>query len=119
MAKLTHRLLPRYGNWGGPGWSGGQWQENYENTDWTVPPTDSLDALFKEHDLSYQQTIANIPENKREAYFDTADRKLSNDANALPQNPSKWPNPPTTASWWYAWGYRKLVIYIFDIRASN
>ena len=115
MAKLIHKLLPRYGNWGGPGWSGGKWQENYENTDWEVPARDSLDVLFKIHDRSYQQAIANFPEDKREPEFDKADKVLSNSADELSKNPSEWPEPPKTASWLYAWLYRKLVIVIFHL----
>lgn len=114
MAKFIHKLLPRYGNWGGPGWSGGQWQDNYENTDWSVPPRDSLDALFKEHDRGYQKAIANISNlQEREEEFNRIDKILSELADKLDPDPKKWPEPPTTASWWYAWIYRKLVIVIF------
>jgi len=119
MAKLTHRILPRYGNWGGPGWSGGQWQDNYENTDWSVPARDSLDDLFKLHDKAYQQAIKKLPEDEREPKFNEADKILSESANKLSSNPSKWEDPPKTVSWWYAWGYRKLVIFIFGIRGNT
>ena len=46
-------LLPRYGNWGGPGWSGGKWCPP-NSTDWSVPGVDEMDELFKEHDKQYQ-----------------------------------------------------------------
>jgi VCBS repeat-containing protein len=50
--------FPTYGNWGGPGWSGGQ--ENLPNAPITpsqlsVAPIDGLDALFKEHDIGYDK----------------------------------------------------------------
>lgn len=45
-------LFPRYGNWGGPGWSAGCW--NPTETDWFVPTIDAMDELFKRHDWSYQ-----------------------------------------------------------------
>ena len=47
------RLLPRYGNWGGPGWSSGKWCPPNE-TDWSKPPIDALDQLFRDHDFAYQ-----------------------------------------------------------------
>jgi len=40
-----------YGNYGGAGWTGGQWWW----TDFSVAPTDQLDAAFKNHDWSYSQ----------------------------------------------------------------
>ena len=118
MAKLIHRLLPRYGNWGGPGWSGGKWQDNYENTDWSVPARDALDSLFKDHDRAYQKAIADLPEDQREESFNKADLTLSQEADRLPINPSKWYEPPTTATWLYAYIYRKLVIFLFNVRGS-
>lgn len=46
------RLIPRYGNWGGPGWSAGRW--NPSVTNWAVDAVDSMDELFKWHDWAYQ-----------------------------------------------------------------
>ena len=44
---------PWYGNWGGPGWSGGECSKP-GRTKWHVEPIDALDACFKEHDKGYQ-----------------------------------------------------------------
>jgi len=43
-----------YGNWGGPGWSGGEFVHDPKLTDWTVQAVDDMDAAFKMHDLHYQ-----------------------------------------------------------------
>lgn len=54
------RLIPRYGNWGGVGWSAGRWNNDPAATDWTVPPVDAMDALFKAHDRAYQTGACRI-----------------------------------------------------------
>jgi hypothetical protein len=50
--------IPTYGNYGGPGYTGGttdplQW--NY-----TIAPVDALDALFKLHDRAYDLSITPV-----------------------------------------------------------
>lgn len=47
-------FIPRHGNWGAPGWSGGAWVKDPARTDWSVPPIDALDDLCREHDRDYQ-----------------------------------------------------------------
>ena len=47
-------LFPTYGNWGAPGWSGGEWVTDPARTNWDKQPVDEMDALFKEHDRGYQ-----------------------------------------------------------------
>jgi len=42
-----------YGNWCGPGWSGGECSKKGK-TKWHVKPIDALDACCKEHDKGYQ-----------------------------------------------------------------
>ena len=49
------RLLT-YGNWGGPGWSGGEYVSDRRLTRWNVQPVDAMDAAFREHDMAYQTT---------------------------------------------------------------
>lgn len=67
------RLIPRYGNWGGPGWSGGKWCPPNE-TDWSVKPVDNMDAAFARHDMGYQAPfIRNVD----------ADRDLVSDLKAI------------------------------------
>ena len=48
------KLIPTYGNWGGPGWSGGRYEDDIDAVDWDVPAVDELDKLFKNHDWLYQ-----------------------------------------------------------------
>lgn len=43
-----------YGNWGGPGWSGGRFESDRSKVDWSVKPVDAMDEAFKLHDLGYQ-----------------------------------------------------------------
>jgi hypothetical protein len=45
-------LIPRYGNYGGRYWTGGQ----YNGTDFSVLPRNALDNAFRNHDLAYQST---------------------------------------------------------------
>ena len=49
-----------YGNWGGPGWSGGEWVFDPSKTNWGVPPVDDMDALFKAHDFDMQNGIPKL-----------------------------------------------------------
>ncbi len=48
------RYIPRYGNWGGVGWSAGRWNNDPSMTDWSVAGVDAMDDLFKAHDRAYQ-----------------------------------------------------------------
>lgn len=52
--KWWQRLFPHYGNWGGPGWSGGQWCNDPEKTRWDVVGIDDMDEFFRFHDHAYQ-----------------------------------------------------------------
>lgn len=47
--------VPTYGEYGGPNWTGGQVVGDDEPGDYTVPPEDPLDALFRKHDMAYDQ----------------------------------------------------------------
>lgn len=47
-------IFPRYGNWGGPGWSAGMYNNDPALTDWSVPGIDAMDNLYKVHDRAYQ-----------------------------------------------------------------
>lgn len=50
-------FLPRYGNWGCPGWSAGRWNNGNTDTDWSVSGVDGIDTLFKHHDWGYQHSL--------------------------------------------------------------
>lgn len=58
-----------YGNWGGPGYSAGVYNDDPAATDKTVPGIDKMDEAFKVHDLAYQ---ASTDPDARDA----ADREL-------------------------------------------
>lgn len=49
-----------YGNWGGPGWTGGQWKPYEDLTpdeqDHLAPPIDAQDACYQEHDRCYSRS---------------------------------------------------------------
>ncbi len=88
--------LPRYGNWGGRGWSGA-------NEPWFKPPMDSLDEAFMYHDYGYMRG-----ENEK------ADRELVKALKALPDDPKKWEHPPKNEI--YAYAYRKAALVAFQDR---
>ena len=48
-----------YGNWGGPGWTGGQWKPYEDLTPdeqaHLAPPIDAQDACYQQHDLCYSR----------------------------------------------------------------
>jgi hypothetical protein len=46
--------IPTYGNYGGPGYSNGAVLTSpNQAVDYSVPPVDALDALFRFHDMAY------------------------------------------------------------------
>jgi hypothetical protein len=49
------RIVPRYGNWGGPGWSANRVMggDVIPEVFRTQPTTDSMDEIFKAHDWAY------------------------------------------------------------------
>jgi hypothetical protein len=47
----------RHGNWCGPGYSGGEKQDDPNKTKWNVGTTDEVDACCKPHDKGYQDAI--------------------------------------------------------------
>lgn len=114
-----NRLIPTYGNWGGPGWSGGKRHENYKNTDWSVEALDSMDELFKEHDKKYQKAIEKYNsqeidiKEKNKIWLD-ADKKLIENLDFLSQDPNKWFKKPLNITW--AWLYRKSAIFLFQVK---
>lgn len=52
--KWWQYLIPKYGNWGGPGYSAGIWNNDPTKTDWNVPALGPMDQAFKDHDRVYQ-----------------------------------------------------------------
>lgn len=52
---MHNRFVPTYGNWGGPGYSGGRRPKHINRRDRTLrEPVDEIDELFMEHDFGYE-----------------------------------------------------------------
>jgi len=118
MAKLWQYLFPTYGNYGGPGWSGGARMNNYAEVDWSVQPSDSLDECFHDHDKDYQASIAKfdsgeINDVEKNQMWVKADEALVGRIKEISADPKKWPKPPTKNSTKYAWFYRKGALVGF------
>jgi RHS repeat-associated protein len=101
---LPDALVPTYGNWGGPGWSGGQ-----RGGVGPLPPIDSMDKCFKAHDECYGE---------RGCWRDSApvrrrcDRELVDCLSELPSDPRTWPRPAPDPAW--ARYYRQGATRIFQ-----
>lgn len=120
-APLWQYLIPKYGNYGGPGWSGGAMMSNYNDVDWSNKPVDSLDWRFLDHDKRYQKSIklrddGTISDYEMHNRWNEADKNLIKEISNIPIDPSEWSFPPTTHSIFYAWLYRKLAIYGFALK---
>ena len=77
-------LVPRYGNYGGPGWTAGNGPE----------PTDDMDRLFSKHDSVYAQSD-----------YKGGDKALINGLNNLSLNHSNWNRPPQSKAYSYVYRY--------------
>jgi hypothetical protein len=77
ISTAKYNLVPstsfRYGNWGGPGWSGGQ-EVNYIPS-MPAAPVDDLDTYCQNHDYAYSNAIA--------AWFATRDAANQQYATAV------------------------------------
>ena len=96
------RLVPTYGNWGGPYWSGG----TRNGPDWGVAPVDSLDHVFYDHDVRYHAAGGDRFKELE------ADRLLREELGELRWDPLAWDRPPESAS--YAAAYRLGAAIAFD-----
>ncbi len=85
-----------YGNWGGPGWTGGQWTSpGHQYEDMTPdqrtklkPPRDRQDECYKQHDICYAncRTQYKCDANSRRECYRNCDRALSRCLGNLPPN---------------------------------
>lgn len=117
--KNLFKYIPTYGNWGGPGWSGGTRPASPSETNWNTPPIDDMDLLFKEHDKSYQDAIMlcdchQIDTGDMHNRWNSADKALVYNLMKLPLRFSSWIVPPTNKV--YATLYRFAAIVIFGLR---
>lgn len=110
-------LLPRYGNWGGIGYSGGAFPGSPAETDWSVPPVDSMDDLFKRHDKVYQYAIEHAPTvEMRNADWEEADKWLVRSLQDMPIDTRKWAQPPRSPL--YARIFRYFSIGVFWLKVK-
>lgn len=109
------RILPRYGNWGGIGYSGGTFPDAPAQTNWDVPAVDTMDELFKQHDKLYQYAIEHCPTIEyRNADWEFADQWLVCSLLDIPIDPGKWERPPRSKL--YARIFRYFSIGIFWLK---
>jgi hypothetical protein len=116
---ILNRMCPRYGNWGGPGWSGGTFPARPSDTDWSIPGIDSMDDLFKEHDRGYQDALSaynsqDINKSEMIGFWDDADKNLVSGLGGLSRSPGRWSRPAPNTLW--AWFYRNLGMGSFWIK---
>lgn len=100
------RIIPRYGNYGAPGYSAGIYNDNPELTDWSIAPTDDMDKAFKYHDYHYQH------QNFVHTIY-KADKDLVDDLISI-GNPWAWKISPKTMI--YAFLYRQAAIKLFFLK---
>lgn len=100
-----------YGNWGGPGWSGGEFVNDPLLVKINIPAVDSLDALFLPHDRSYQAAKNTAFEREARRYADAA---LLVGMISLPLRSAKWASPPRR--WYHALAYRAAAVVGFALK---
>ncbi len=84
---------PTNGNWGGKCWSGGQYSCGGHPMG-TKPPTDSADRCYMHHDNCYDKCSAMKDGKAQYACIKACDAALVKELKALPDDPTKWPEPP-------------------------
>ncbi|WP_243375334.1 RHS repeat-associated core domain-containing protein [Geotalea sp. SG265] len=95
------RTHPRYGNWGGEGWSGGN--SGMEG------PIDSMDMCFQQHDSCYDSLSGGTCNTKK-----SCDKALVECLYRLPPNSSNWQYPPFDPI--YAGFYRTWALTYFQTK---
>lgn len=88
---MNGRWGPKNGNWGGGNWSGGQVPSANSGNDGTVPPTDSADQCYYEHDHCYSS--CGDKNNSK-----SCDATLKSCLRKLPKNTQNWSKPPPTGT---------------------
>ena len=119
--KTWQYLVPKYGNFGGPGWSGGAMMDSYDEVDWSVKPMDSLDETFHCHDTGYQEAIekeknGDISYVEMRRKWVKADMELVARIKKIPADPRKWERKPVTCCKLYSWFYRKCALAVFSTK---
>jgi RHS repeat-associated protein len=106
---LPDALVPTYGNWGGPGWSGGQ-----RGGIGPLPPVDSMDKCFKAHDFCYGELDCS---KDSASVRRSCDKELVRCLTQLPSDPLSWPGPAPDPK--RAERYRKAATRLFEWRSHH
>jgi RHS repeat-associated protein len=104
---LSDVIVPTYGNWGGPDYSGGWRPSEHNGQNGPGAPIDSMDELFMQHDLHYGQygitprtpnsncdQIQDPCERKKCQEKRKADNDLKHGLENLPPFVDNWNRPP-------------------------
>jgi RHS repeat-associated protein len=97
---------PANGNWGGKCWSGGQYSCGGHPMG-NKPPTDSADRCYMHHDNCYDKCKGD------KKCLKACDAALAKELKLLPDNPTKWPEPPLKGTESDSSIYRSGAIGIF------
>jgi len=111
---------PKYGNWGGQDWSGGQNPKQHGRQDGDAPPVDSSDEVYKRHDEAWgrcdnEDILANDPDKWRKNCKRDADKVLVDDLKRLPDDPKEWESPPPSGADGVAKGFQRMAEWWFSI----
>ena len=99
---------PTNGNWGGKCWGGGQFSCGPGGSG-TAPPTDSGDACYMRHDNCLDRCQPNDALCKT-----TCDRQTADELRGLPDDPTRWPQPPRPGTEGDSRRYRDGAIRLFQ-----
>jgi RHS repeat-associated protein len=90
---------PLYGNWGGKDWSGGQRPSENGGEMGSARPVDSIDFCAQQHDKCWDsadgKNMLCVPPMDASAKKDVCDPQFDRCLARLPDDPRKWPVPPT------------------------
>jgi RHS repeat-associated protein len=98
-----------YGQWCGPGWTGGHWESYTPKPDgYYLPPIDQVDAACKRHDICYYECRKEHPceKSKRAECMTRCDRHLGSEMSDL-----KIPYSQSYANYWATLGWMKFNIF--------
>ena len=93
--------------WGGKCWSGGQYSCGGHPIG-KKPPTDSGDACYMHHDNCYDKGKGDTK------CLKACDAALVKELKLLPDDPTKWPEPPLKGTETDSSTYRNWAIRIFS-----
>lgn len=105
---LLKAMVPIYGNYTGPGWTGGKRLWSSADTNGNKPPVDRLDELSVIHDKAYERAS-----DSEDIY--NADIIYLESVLKLPENPEEWSVYNTRV----ADAYLKLLIKAFRIKTRT